>query len=51
MPQVMKRLSAGRKTIRRDIDDLTDAGLVGLKYARNFIDGIARFVYNFMEKR
>ncbi len=34
MPEVMKRLSASRKTIQRDIDDLTDAGLVKLKYAR-----------------
>lgn len=34
MPEVMKRLSASRKTIRRDIEDLTDAGLVELEYAR-----------------
>ena len=34
MPEVMKRLSASRKTIQRDIDDLTDAGLVELIYTR-----------------
>ncbi len=34
MPEVMKRLSASRKTIQRDIDDLTDAGLVKLEYTR-----------------
>lgn len=34
MPEVMKRLSASRKTIQRDIDDLTDAGLTELKYVK-----------------
>lgn len=34
MSEIMKRLSASRKTIQRDIDDLTDARLVKLEYAR-----------------
>ena len=34
LEDVMKRLDAKRKTIMRDIMDLTDAGLVNLKYSR-----------------
>ena len=34
MLEMMKRLSASRKTIQRDIDDLTDAGLIELEYSR-----------------
>ena len=34
MPEVMKRLSASRKTMQRDIDDLTDAGLIELHYTK-----------------
>lgn len=31
---LMRRLNAGKKTIRRDIEDLTDAGLMKLIYSR-----------------
>ena len=34
MADVMKRLNAGRKMILRDITDLTDSGLVKLRYSR-----------------
>ena len=34
LEDVMKRLDANRKTIMRDIIDLTDAGLANLKYSR-----------------
>lgn len=34
MLEMMKRLSASRKTIQRDIEDLTDAGLIELEYSR-----------------
>lgn len=31
---LMRRLNASKKTIQRDIDDLTDAGLIKLTYSR-----------------
>lgn len=34
LEDVMKRLDANRKMIMRDIVDLTDAGLINLKYSR-----------------
>lgn len=34
LEDVMKRLEASRKMIMRDIMDLTDAGLINLKYSR-----------------
>ena len=34
MDDLMRRLNASKKTIQRDIDDLTDAGLIKLIYSR-----------------
>lgn len=34
MEDLMRRLNAGKKTIQRDIQDLTDAGLIKLTYSR-----------------
>ena len=34
IPDLMQRLKASRKTIQRDLEDLTDAGLIGIIYSR-----------------